>query len=377
VNADIIARVRELIADTGRSQREIAEAIGIDGPKLSKSLSGRRNFSSYELAALADLGGRTVDWLLDGKEPRVFSFAHRTEVSEPTVVDLAGQEIVEGIGERFDSAIRLGLLTQPEALPLGSVRGTDVDRGLALASAALDRLADSIADVPTWELSDRIDETFGVNVVVAELPDGVDGLSYQDGAFRIIVLDSSERVGRQRFTLAHELGHVLMGDAEDLHRSPRGPHAPGSSERRANAFAAAFLAPDQEVRVQLAGRAADEQFDRLAWTFWLAPDALAWRLFNLGLIDAPRRLELGRRSQAASARAIGMEREHARRVIQAKVLRPPMRLTDAFLKAFIAGEVAARAVTQLTGLSEGTLHSMLNDFEGLTEDRPSDWDGLV
>ena len=71
-------RVREIIAASGRSQREVAEDMGIDGPKLTKSLKGIRQFSSYELAALAELGNRTVEWLLTGAEPKRLAFAHRS-----------------------------------------------------------------------------------------------------------------------------------------------------------------------------------------------------------------------------------------------------------------------------------------------------------
>lgn len=58
------ARAREAIASSGLSQRSVAEAIGIDETKLSKSLSGRRRFTAEELLGLATSTGVTVRWLL-------------------------------------------------------------------------------------------------------------------------------------------------------------------------------------------------------------------------------------------------------------------------------------------------------------------------
>lgn len=62
-------RVRHLIGASGLSQGQFAEAVGLDAPKLSKSLSGVRRFSSLDLARIAEHAGRTVDWLLTGEEP--------------------------------------------------------------------------------------------------------------------------------------------------------------------------------------------------------------------------------------------------------------------------------------------------------------------
>jgi predicted nucleotidyltransferase len=60
----VASRVREVIAASGRSQSEFARDVGLDAPKLSKSLAGRRRFMSKELVRIAALGGVSVDWLL-------------------------------------------------------------------------------------------------------------------------------------------------------------------------------------------------------------------------------------------------------------------------------------------------------------------------
>ncbi|MYS70752.1 TetR family transcriptional regulator [Streptomyces sp. SID5926] len=55
-NADTAARVREVIAAAGVSQREFARRVVMDPSKLSRSLSGTRRFTVAELARIADEG---------------------------------------------------------------------------------------------------------------------------------------------------------------------------------------------------------------------------------------------------------------------------------------------------------------------------------
>ncbi|QFU90780.1 TetR/AcrR family transcriptional regulator [Amycolatopsis sp. YIM 10] len=65
------ARVRELIPRLHPgpgAQREFAAAIGLDESKLSKALAGVRRFSPAELVRIAEHGGVTVNWLVNGSD---------------------------------------------------------------------------------------------------------------------------------------------------------------------------------------------------------------------------------------------------------------------------------------------------------------------
>jgi Zn-dependent peptidase ImmA (M78 family)/transcriptional regulator with XRE-family HTH domain len=64
-----------------------------------------------------------------------------------------------------------------------------------------------------------------------------------DGATPVIVVAATPAGDRRRFSVAHELGHLV------LHHTPEGtPHA---LERQADAFAAAFLLPEAAMRAAL------------------------------------------------------------------------------------------------------------------------------
>jgi Zn-dependent peptidase ImmA (M78 family) len=95
----------------------------------------------------------------------------------------------------------------------------------------------------------------------------------------IVLLSTEQPADRMRFTLAHELGHMV------LHRFP----AP-DMEREANAFASALLMPADEIRIALSGRI---DMRRLAA---LKPE---WRVSMQGLLYRAQSLELISKGEAA------------------------------------------------------------------------------
>jgi Zn-dependent peptidase ImmA (M78 family) len=99
-----------------------------------------------------------------------------------------------------------------------------------------------------------------------------------------------EPKSRQRFTLAHELGHWVC-QVKEGHEAPvycraadLAPAADRLLEREANVFAAELLMPEPAVRREWA-RA--ESAAELATWFGVSEEAMNWRLYNVGLAEAP------------------------------------------------------------------------------------------
>jgi Zn-dependent peptidase ImmA (M78 family) len=130
----------------------------------------------------------------------------------------------------------------------------------------------------------------GINVYKADLSANLSGMIAKMGPDRgtdIIINDQHAPV-RQRFTVAHELGHYFA-----IHNDPNRVDRPfihrrdqlsacGTDDEEvfANRFAAQLLMPDDEVRraAQLGADAA-----RLAPRFHVSLDAMTNRLKNLGI----------------------------------------------------------------------------------------------
>ena len=71
-----------------------------------------------------------------------------------------------------------------------------------------------------------------------------DGFSTESSGSRIIFYNDKCTVGRQRFTVAHELGHHILGHVGKYALTCREPHAEDNPiEREANVFASRLLAP--------------------------------------------------------------------------------------------------------------------------------------
>lgn len=372
MSESVVDRVRKVIAESGKSQKEIAEIVDLDASKLSKSLKGVRNFSSYELAAIAELGDRTVEWLLTGQEPRRLSFAYRTQVADRDVVESSGRAVAAMIADRFDAAVELGFAPTVRPLPTERITNGYLATADRWAEVALAELSQPIRDLDVVELLKALEEVFGINAVVEELPDGVDGLSFSSGDVRIVVLGSTDKTGRQRFTIAHELAHVLFGDGgEEVIEEQIFAPSIGNVEPRANAFAASFLMPKSEVAEVLADRDPVESFNELVWTFRVSPHSMAWRLKNLRMIGDADCRRLGRKTLSSVAVELGKLDEHGSRIRESSALRPPGRLSGAYIGAFLSGEVAAAPVAEIAGLSVDAVYRMRDELK-----LPAEWPDL-
>ncbi|MFL6111962.1 MAG: helix-turn-helix domain-containing protein [Catenulispora sp.] len=350
---DLNERVRTVIGRSGVTNAEFAERIGIDPTKLSKSLNGARRFTSFELAAIAAEGLTTVDWLLTGEEPERALIAARLSplsTGEPGEGLRRAQDRARGLAE---VASALDKLTDPVALaplPAAGHTGRPLDDAAAMADRVLDalRAADSAEDFRD-DPAGTVERLFDIDVVAECFRRGFDGLALQNSRIRVVILNTSNSWSRQRFTLAHEIGHIVAGDGNDsgvcVDEDIMATGQP-VEEKRANAFAACLLMPSAEVRAAVPSSAhVDETvFGRLVGRFGVSPSALAWRLKNLGLVDDERRAALGAMPMRRAAECGGWGPQLAEQALDQGRARLPWRLATRTVTAFAEGTVSARLV---------------------------------
>ncbi len=139
-------------------------------------------------------------------------------------------------------------------------------------------------------------EALGAEVVEIRENSTTSGMVVRDGPRIIIGVNMQHHENRQRFTIAHELGHMLLHADQPLivdndGLSLIGRRQEGETtvrETEANAFAAALLMPEewlqqargsQEIAVD-----ADEKVSALAKKFGVSQQAMMFRLINLGYL---------------------------------------------------------------------------------------------
>ncbi len=104
----------------------------------------------------------------------------------------------------------------------------------------------------------------------------VSGVTFKvPGRPPLVLLNSTHAADRVRFTLAHEIGHLVM------HRFPT-----DDMETEANAFASAFLMPAAEIKQSFRGRRITlELLASLKPEWKVAMQALLMRASGLGLVS--------------------------------------------------------------------------------------------
>lgn len=131
-------------------------------------------------------------------------------------------------------------------------------------------------------------EGAGAHVLVLDLPDDLAGAFLGRPGLPLLVICGTDFVGRQRFTLAHELGHFRIGHDPHVDRlaDVRG-QVRSQREVEANAFAAEFLIPRAGLLAWAEARSGPvtlEDVCVLACRYGVSAVAMRFQLATAGLL---------------------------------------------------------------------------------------------
>jgi IrrE N-terminal-like domain len=242
--------------------RDVAESIGMTADAFSRALSGKRHFSSIELARLADQIDADLHWLITGQlDPHRTSVAARHDFDHET-----GQRSIPGRDgdERTLTDIALAYrqaYSEPRQLP---------DWPESPAS-----LREMLGNGFVRPFADRLEKALGVDVVrVTELSTAY---SMTIGGRAVIAVPATGSWFRENWAIAHELGHLVMAHHDD----GLSPGDADQHEAAANAFAAELLLPAAELRAVAWDSIGDDDLAALVWEWGVSTDALCRRLCAL------------------------------------------------------------------------------------------------
>lgn len=136
----------------------------------------------------------------------------------------------------------------------------------------------------------------GIKLLPYDMDDGVSGILMIEKDNSTIGYSKSEGAERQRFTMAHELGHYMLHRHGDLFidKEFKTMYRPSSStpstewqEWEANEFAACVLMPEHLVKAEMEEIQMDyddnQWISKLAKKFKVSPSAMSIRVARLGL----------------------------------------------------------------------------------------------
>lgn len=264
-------------------QSHLAERSGLSTTAISQLENGRVAATDVQVDALAAAFGCTAQFLtLDlGLIPttrpwlRAYADASRREADARGAAATMAVEYIR----------RLGMRPLPDVLPLFD---GELDDDEALDEHALVvRDAAEIAQDSVVTNAIRAAERLGCVVLPLESELGRHlGMSVRADGLPVACVASRGVPGdRQRFTIAHELGHLT------LHWNvppPRNAEEASTMERQAHRFAGAFLAPTEpllETLHQHGGRVTLNTLAELKAIWGIAIKALVMRLRGLEMIN--------------------------------------------------------------------------------------------
>lgn len=277
---DLIALGKRLAAareNAGLSQEQAAAAIGVPRSALSLIESGTRSLSTLELAGLARLYNRPIAYFFEAGEDADADLLTHCRVAP----EFASRPELCGIIEQLLDVCREGTSLErvlnrahrvgPPAYQLSVPKGyaEAVEQGLAVAAEERRRL--DLGDAPIPDIADLI-ASQGVWTASTKLPNEMSGLflRHPDVGLAIIVNESHPNA-RKRFSYAHEYAHALLDRHTPLTVTTQ-QNSKELVERRANAFAAAFLMPPAGIRELLDALRAGEPSRKTYTTYDVAND---------------------------------------------------------------------------------------------------------
>jgi Zn-dependent peptidase ImmA (M78 family)/DNA-binding Xre family transcriptional regulator len=286
------------------SQTELALAIGLRSPRaISELENGKRELRGSEIPALCEKMECTLAELF-GLEPDPLQAtagaclrgedANNEELVRVVRRAQRQMKLISEIEETLGRKPASQLPSLDKRYPQN--RSSERAREQAIELAGWARNILGARDGPVENFEQKLEDN-GTVWTTWDLPEGVSGLTLRCNGRPFIIVEAREHEQRQRFTLAHELAHVLVdtakyavltrGYGED---KKRGRTTDDSKELRANHFAGVFLMPESSIRAFAEGRfqlkepIRSEDISRLAKHFQVSFQAAAKTLAHLGFI---------------------------------------------------------------------------------------------
>ena len=250
---EIGRRLRRARESRQITQETAGEVLGLQRSAISLMESGQRQVSTLELTRLADLYGRAVEWFVnpnipvEQEDPVVALFRADPGLQSEVVQRQAlrclrllreGASLRQLIGRR--SAVSLPRYELPpprsvgQAIAQGQLVAVQERRRLDLGNAPV-KVPETLAHQNMW-------------TTALSLPSEISGLFLSSPDFGVAILANlTQPPVRRRFSYGHEYGHALM-DRNEPATVTSVHNAKTRTEQRANAFAAAFLMPEEGVR---------------------------------------------------------------------------------------------------------------------------------
>lgn len=237
-------RIRRARLAKGLSLEKLAVGAGdITKQAINKYELGRSMPSSDVMLRLAKALDVKVEYFFRPVEVKLEKINFRRKASLSATERKKIEEIAKESLERYLMLEEVFPADQINAAPFEEFDFRITNSEDAEVAAVELREAWALGLAPIENMTELLEE-HGIKVVEVECTDKFDGLSgFFDAKYAVVVIGRQWPGDRQRFTLAHELGHLVLKISSEC--------VAKEHERCCQRFAAAFLAPAQTVFAEL------------------------------------------------------------------------------------------------------------------------------
>jgi Zn-dependent peptidase ImmA (M78 family)/transcriptional regulator with XRE-family HTH domain len=252
-------RLKEARENRRLTQEQAAQAIGVPRTALVHIEAGKRSLSTLELAELAKLYQRSAaDFFAEHElqanpeeDPLLILHRLQPELLDNPEVKRQVSRCIElcSIGVELESTLGI---SDADTLPLYEQRAPAnpweaTRQGERAAEAERSRLG--LGYGPIADMADLISTQDIWASGVRGLPNWMSGIFLRHPSIGLVILVNFDHPrARKRFSYAHEYAHALLDRKNTRAIVTREDNRQEFIERRANAFAAAFLMPADGVR---------------------------------------------------------------------------------------------------------------------------------
>lgn len=352
-------RIRRERERAGLSQRDLAAHAHLSQPTLTRIENGARaNVTLAELDRLAVAMDIPVRLLTSGSpvrgRVRIAARADDAMTRDREEALRHTLEVLE-LDARLD---KLGPATaqqrKPDGfLPVPDERLPGEQQARELAQQV--RTALNLGYAPIADVDELIEQLTGVDTAVLKLPKTTDGFTATDPEREttLIAVRACDVPERQRFSFAHELGHLLWNDGAQVHELDDG-RTPG--ERRCDAFARHLLAPEEGIKTWLTAENLPEKapiHERtvalLARHFRVSFIVILIQIESMKLITESQKKELRGPTGVQLAQRYGWGPAYKQEQDSAQAVRAPRRILERAVEAYRQNLIGVRALAMLEG----------------------------
>ncbi len=256
-------RIKKVREDNDLTQSELAERLGFTKATMSLIEQGERKVAVHEIEKIAEILNKNLDYFLGKKMEKPVPDLRFALRADDNLSDKAKDQVlnfVEFIKDQ-DNSFR-----QPR---IGFARNK--------ARQIIEKMKISKPPIILRQVLNKLN--IDLEIFSFDFSDEVSGIQINSEEKTIVAYNKNHPTHRQRFTVAHELGHLLLE-----HTSKEGAYNledKRPSEIEANQFAAELLMPLSFLKLDIKKI---KNADDLARRYWVSEEAMWWRLRDLNLI---------------------------------------------------------------------------------------------